>query len=96
MAEITSECMKEDLEVVEELSRPPRAVFASPNTKPGDITSTSDSVPSEWRLSPLPELDLSEELEKLAVIHQDVVKEAHEHIARMNSLGIFVDPNELN
>ena len=40
-------------------------------------------------------LDLSEEMDKLAVIHQDVVKEAREHIARMNSLGLFVDPSEM-
>ena len=41
-------------------------------------------------------LDLSEEMDRLAVVQQDVIKEAREHIARMNSLGLSVDPNEMN
>ena len=88
--------MEEDIEVVEELSRPPRARIAAPPTLPGDITSTSNMVPTEWRISPMHVVDLSEEMDKLAVIHQDVVKEAKEHIARMNALGLFVDPSKLN
>ena len=41
-------------------------------------------------------LDLSEEMDKLTVIHQDVVKEAKEYVTKMNSLGLFVDPSEMN
>ena len=96
VAEISSEQMEEDIEVVEELSMPPRAGIASPPTLPGDIMSTNNMVPTEWRISPMRVLDLSEEMDKLAVIHQDVVKEAREHVARMNSLGLFVDASEMN
>ena len=88
VAEVSSEHMEEDIEVVEELSMSPRAGIASPPTLPGDITSTNNMVPTEWRISPKRVLDLSEEIDKLAVIHQDVVKEAREHVARMNSLGL--------
>ena len=84
--------MDEDIKVVEELSMPPRARIASPPTLPGDITSTNNMIPTEWRISPMHVLDLSEEMDKLTVIHQDVVKEAREHIARMNSLGLFREP----
>ena len=98
VAEVSSEQMEEEIEVVEELSRPPRARITSPSppTLPGDITSTNNEIPTEWRISPMRVLDLSEEMDKLAVIHQDVVKEAREHVARMNSLGLFVDPSEMN
>ena len=71
---------------------PPRAGIASPPTLPGDITSTNNMVPTEWRISPMRVLDLSEEMDKLAVIHQDVVKEAKEHVARMNALGLLWTP----
>ena len=96
VAEVSSEQMEEEIEVVEELSRPPRARTTSPPTLPGDITSTNNEILTEWRISPMHVLDLSEEMDKLAVIHQDVVKEAREHVARMNSLGLFVDPSEMN
>ena len=96
VAEISSEQMEEDTEVVEELSRPPRARIASPHTLPGDISSTNNMIPTEWRISPMCVLDLSEEMDKLAVIHQDVVKEAREHVTRMNALGLFEDPSEMN
>ena len=96
VAEISSEHMEEDIEVVEELSRPPRVAAVSPPTLPGDITSTNNEIPTEWRISPMRVLDLSEEMDRLAVIQQDVIKEAREHVARMNSLGLSVDPNEMN
>ena len=88
--------MEEDIEVVEELSRPPRVPAVSPPTLPGDITSTNNEIPTEWRISPMHVLDLSEEMDRLAVIQQYIIKEAREHVARMNSLGLFVDPNEIN
>ena len=96
VTEVSSEHMEEDIEVVEELSRPPRVAAVSPPTLPGDITSTNNMIPTEWRISPMRVLDLSEEMDRLAVIQQDVIKEAQEHVARMNSLGLFVDPNEMN
>ena len=96
VVEVSSEHMEEDIEVVEELSRPPRVAAVSPPTLPGDITSTNNKIPMEWRISPMHVLDLSEEMDRLAVIQQDVIKEAREHVARMNSLGLFVDPNEMN
>ena len=95
-AEVSLEHMEEDIEVVEELSRPPRVATVSPATLPGDITSTNNEIPTEWRISPMHVLDLSEEMDRLAVIQQDVIKEAREHVARMNSLRLFVDPNEMN
>ena len=96
VAEVSSEQMEEDIEVVEELSMPPRAGITSPPTLPRDITSTNNMVPTEWRISPMRVLDLSEEMDKLAVIHHDVVNEAREHVARMNSIGLFMDPSEMN
>ena len=96
VAEVSLEQMEEEIEVVEELSRPPKARIVSPPTLPGDITSTNNEIPTEWRISQMCVLDLSEEMDRLAVIHQDVVKEAREHVARMNSLGLFVDPSEMN
>ena len=96
IAEVSLEHMEEDIEVVEELSRLPRVAAVSPPTLPGDITSTNNEIPTEWRISPMCVLDLSEEMDRLAVIQQDVIKEAREHVARMNSLGLFVDPNEMN
>ena len=96
VAEISSEHMEEDIEVVEELFRPPRVAAVSPPTLPGDITSTNNEIPTEWRISLMRVLDLSEEMDRLAVIQQDVIKEAREHVARMNSLGLSVDPNEMN
>ena len=88
--------MEEDIEVVEELSRPPTVAAVPPPTLPGDITSTNNEIPTEWRLSPIPVLDLSEEMNRLAVIQQDVVKEARGHVARMNSLGLFVNSLDMN
>ena len=76
VTEVSSEHMEEDIEVVEELSRPPRVAVVSPPTLPGDITSTNNEVPTEWRISPMRVLDLSEEMDRLAVIQQDVIKEA--------------------
>ena len=96
VTEISSEHMEEDIEVVEELSRPPRVAAVAPPTLPGDITSTNNEIPTEWRISLMRVLDLSEEMDRLAVIQQDVIEEAREHVARMNSLGLFVDPNEMN
>ena len=52
VAEISSEQMDEDIEVVEELSMPPRARVASPPTLPGDITSTKKMIPTEWPNQP--------------------------------------------
>ena len=66
VAEISSEHMEEDIEVVEELSRPPRVAAVSPPTLPGDITSNNE-IPTEWRISPMRLLDLSEEMNKLAL-----------------------------
>ena len=94
--EISSEHMEEDIEVVEELSRPPRVAAVSSPTLPGDITSTNNMISTEYRISPVRVLDLSEEMDRLAVIQQDVIREAREHIARMNSLGLFMDPSEMN
>ena len=96
VAEISSEHMDEDIEVVEELSRPPRAAAVPPPTLYGDITSTNNVIPTEWRISPMRVVDLSEEMDRLTVIHQDVLKEAKEYVAKMNSLGLLVDPSEMN
>ena len=74
VTEISSEHMEEDIEVVEELSRPPRVAAVSPPTLPGDLTSTNNEIPTEWRISPMRVLDLSEEMDRLAVIQQDVIK----------------------
>ena len=96
VAEISSEQMEEDIEVVEKLSRPPRVATVSPPTLPRDITSTNNMIPTKWRISPMHEVDLSEEMDRLTVIHQDVLKEAKDYVAKMNALGLFVDPNEMN
>ena len=96
VAEVSSEHMEEDIKVMEELSKPPRVAAVSPLTLPGDITSTNNGIPTTWRISPMRVLDLSEEMDRLAVIQQDVIKEAKEHVARMNSLGLFVDSCDMN
>ena len=96
VAEVSSEHMEEDIEVMEELSRPPRVAAVSPPTLPGDITSTNNEIPTEWRISPRQVLDLSEEMDRLAVIQQDVIKEAKEYVARMNSLGLFMNSCDMN
>ena len=92
--EITSEFMKNDVEVVEELSQPPPMRPKSTPTRPSDITSTTNPVPKAARESsshtPLI-LDLSEELVQLDNMHEEVAKEAMEYIQRMNSVGIFLE-----
>ena len=74
VAEISSEQMEEEIKVVEELSRPQEPesllLLPSPPTLPGDITSSNNEIPTEWRISPMCVLDLSEEMDKLAVIHR--------------------------
>ena len=73
VAKVSSEYMEEDIEVMEELSKPPRAAAVSPPTLPGDITSTNNEIPTTWRISPMQVLDLSEEMDRWAVIQQDVI-----------------------
>ena len=65
-----------------------------PFSLPGNITSTTNSVPEEMESRP-PALNLTEEVERLAIANEEVVKEAQDYIAKMNSLGVFVDPSEL-
>ena len=65
-----------------------------PFSLPGDINSTTDTVPEEMESQP-PALDLTKEVERLAINNEEVVKEARDSIAKMNSLCIFVDPSEL-
>ena len=81
--EITSEFMKNDVEVVEELSQPPPVMLKPTPTRPGDITSTTDPVlkAAEESNSHMPLiLDLSKELVQLNNVHEEVAKEAMEHI----------------
>ena len=81
--EITSEFMETDVEVVEELSQPPLVRPQLTSTRPSDITSTTDPVPKAAGESnshtPLI-LDLSEELVQLNNVHEEVAREAMEHI----------------
>ena len=81
--EITSEFMENDIEVVEELSQPPPMRPKPTPTRPSDITSTTDLVPKaageSSSCTPLI-LDLSEELVQLNNAHEEVAKEAMEHI----------------
>ena len=81
--EITSEFMENDVEVVEELSQPPPMRPKPTPTRPSDITSTIDPVPmaagDNNSCMPLI-LDLSEELMQLNNMHEEVAKEAMEHI----------------
>ena len=81
--EITSEFMETDVEVVEELSQPPPMMPKPTPTRPCDITSTTDPVPMAAAESnscmPLI-LDLSEELVQLNNVHEEVAREAMEHI----------------
>ena len=96
--EITSEFMETDVEVVDELSQPPPTRPKPTPTRPGDITSTTDPVPKAAGESnsrtPLI-LDLSEELVQLNNAHEEVAREAMEHIQRMNSVGIFLESLEI-
>ena len=81
--EITSEFMETDVEVVEELSQPPPMRPKPTLTRPSDITSTTDPVPNaaEESNSRMPLiLDLSEELVQLNNVHEEVAREAMEHI----------------
>ena len=75
--------MEDDVEVVEELSQPPPRMPKPTPTRPSDITSTTDPVPMEAGESnsckPLI-LDLSEELVQLNNVHEEVAREAMEHI----------------
>ena len=67
-------------------------------TRPGDITSTTDPVPNaagESSSDTLLILDLSEELVQLNNGHEEVAKEAMEHIQWMNSVGIFLESLEI-
>ena len=81
--EITSEFMETDVEVVEELSQPSPMRPKPTPTRPGDITSTTDPVPKATGESnscmPLI-LDLSEEIVQLNNTHEEVAREAMEHI----------------
>ena len=84
--------MENDVEVVEELSQPPHMKPKPTPTRPGDITSTTDPVPkaageSNSRMPLI--LDLSDELVQLNNVHEEVAREAMEHIQQMNSVGIF-------
>ena len=81
--EITSEFMETDVEVVEELSQPPPMRPKPTLTRPSDITSTTYPVPNaaEESNSRMPLiLDLSEELVQLNNMHEEVAREAMEHI----------------
>ena len=81
--EITSEFMKDDVEVAKELSQPQPMIPKPTPTRPSDITSTTDPVPMAAGESnshmPLI-LDLSEELVQLNNTHEEVAKEAMEYI----------------
>ena len=81
--EVTSEFMETDVEVVEELSQPPPMMPKPTPTRPTDIISTTDPVPKAAQESnshtPLI-LDLSEELVHLNNMHDEVAREAMEHI----------------
>ena len=96
--EVTSEFMENDVEVVEELSQPPPMRPQLTPTRPSDVTSTTDPVPMAAGESnshmPLI-LDLSEELVQLNNAHEEVTKEAMEHIQPMNSVGIFLESLEI-
>ena len=81
--EITSEFMETDVEVVEELSQLPPLMPKPTPTRPSDITSTTDPLPkaageSNSRMPLI--LDLSEELVQLNDVHEEVAREAMEHI----------------
>ena len=90
--EITSDSMAEDIEIVESLSQLPCCVLlTSIPTKRGDATFTPDSC----RCGPQPVMDVSEDLEYLKIIQQGLVQEADDYVARMNAVGIFVNPSEL-
>ena len=75
--------MENDVEVVEELSQTPPMRPRPTPTRPSDITSTTDPVPKAAEESnsrtPLI-LDLSEELMQLNNAHEEVAREAMEHI----------------
>ena len=75
--------MENDVEVVEELSQTPPMRPRPTPTRPSDITSTTDPVPKAAEESnsrtPLI-LDLSEELMQLNNAHEEVAREALEHI----------------
>ena len=75
--------MENDVEEVEELSKPPPMKPKPASTRPGDITSTTDPVPKAAGESsshrPLI-LDLSEELVQLNNVYEEVAKEAMEYI----------------
>ena len=81
--EITSEFMENDVEVVEELSQLPPTMPKPTPTRPSDITSTTDPVPmaagESNSCTPLI-LDPSEELVQLNNAHEEVAREAMEHI----------------
>ena len=91
--EITSEFMEDNVEVVEELSQPPPVQARSTPTGPGDITSTTDSEMSS--ANSLPVLDLSDELVHLNNVHEEVAREAMDYIARMNTVGVFLESLEI-
>ena len=81
--EITSDFMENDVEVVEELSQPPPIRPKPTPTRPSDITSTTDPVlkAAEENSSRMPLiLDLSEELVQLNNMHEELTREAMEHI----------------
>ena len=72
--------MVEDVEILESLSQPSCCMLStSTPTKPQDITSTTDLC----RCGSQPTLDVSEELECLEIIQQEVVQETSNYVARM-------------
>ena len=88
VAEVTSEFMENDVEVVEELSQlPPPQTGAI--TKPGDITSTTND-----KIGSLPILDLTEESVRINNVCEEAAQAANEYVAKMNDVGVFLETLE--
>ena len=86
VAEVTSEFMENDVEVVEELSQlPPPQTGAI--TKPGDVTSTTND-----KLGSLPILDLTEEFIRINNVCEEAAQAVNEYVAKMNDVGVFLEP----
>ena len=85
VAEVTSELMENDVEVVEELSQlPPPQTGAI--TKPGDVTSTTND-----KIGSLPILDLTEESVRINNVCEEAAQAANEYVAKMNNVGVFLE-----
>ena len=86
VAEVTSEFMENDVEVVEELSQlpPPQSEAI---TKPGDVTSTMND-----KLGSLPILDLTEEFIRVNNVCEEAAQAVNEYVAKMNDVGVFLEP----